>query len=165
MRRVRAVAAWGLAASMLTLTGSVLPASGEVGGVYYSRLPVSPDPTGTLWVAASDGSSDEQLIANAYWPRLSPDGRYLLFLRDGSASNAAYNADVWIRDLETNMDTKIRDNSGDYIVNFDFTPDSRSFQVARLTATHQINISTQHNSGPKTAIIQWEESPPCAWHR
>jgi len=29
-----------------------------------------------------------------------------------------------------------------------------AFQVARLSVSHQINISTQHRSGPKTAIIQ-----------
>ncbi len=159
MRRVCAVAAWGLAASMLTLTGSVLPASGEVGNVYYSRFPVSPDPTGTLWVAASDGSSDEQLLANAYWPRLSPDGRYLIFLRDGSASNAAFNADIWIRDLETNMDTKIRDNSGDYIVNFDFTPDSKHIVFDYSCSINKINLDGTGETAAVSGTNCYDDEP------
>ena len=39
-------------------------------------------------------------------------------------------------------------------------PDSRSFQVARLALSHQINMSKEHKRGPNTATIQCLESPP-----
>src|SRR5690242_9659558 len=39
-------------------------------------------------------------------------------------------------------------------------PKTRSRQVARLAASHQITRSRQHNSGPKTATIQYFVAPP-----
>src|SRR4051812_5985976 len=40
-------------------------------------------------------------------------------------------------------------------------PNSLSRHVALLAASHQIRISTQHNSGPNTAAIQYFD-PPCS---
>lgn len=73
-----------------------------------------------MWTAAADGSSDA-LVTTGEWPRLSPDGRYLLFHRD----NATYSrANIYVRDLVTGTETRIFTH-GDYAVYYDWTNDGR----------------------------------------
>jgi len=54
-------------------------------------------------LAAADGSADVQLTTGE-WPRLSADGRYLVFHRGNSTFSRA---DVWVRDLTTGIETKV----------------------------------------------------------
>jgi hypothetical protein len=99
------------------------------GEVIYSRAATVPGgncDTAAIWVVGQDGSND-RMITNGLHPRISPDGRYLLFKR--FASNAAcgpfFNGGPqwWVRDLTSKLETNI---SNDFLVNFGhaFSPDT-----------------------------------------
>jgi hypothetical protein len=60
-----------------------LAAQAQVFSVVYSRVPNGIS-DGTVWIAASDGSSD-QPITMGEWPRISPDGNSMLFHRGPNA--------------------------------------------------------------------------------
>ncbi len=84
--------------------------------IYYSR---TGSPDGTIWRAHGDGSSDV-MITTGEWPKLSPDGKYLLFHRGNSLYTRA---NIWVRDMGTGIETEVFSNN-DYVVNFGWSPDS-----------------------------------------
>jgi Tol biopolymer transport system component len=69
----------------------------------------------TCWL--KDTTGDRQIIANCQYPRLSPDGRYIVYRRGD-----IHNGDLYVRDLETDVDTLALAND-DYIDSFSWTPD------------------------------------------
>jgi hypothetical protein len=61
------------------------------------------------------------------------------------------------------MDTKIRDNSGDYIVNFDFTPDSMHIVFDYSCSINRMNLdgsgaTAQHRLARRPGTARSTES-------
>jgi hypothetical protein len=79
-----------------TINTSGVPVN-AYGTVVYSRMT---DSNGAIWMVNLDGTSD-RYITQGTRPRLSPDGRYLAFLREGDPySTIPYNnGNIWVRDL------------------------------------------------------------------
>jgi hypothetical protein len=95
------------------------PAESAVATIWYSRAAATA--TAAVWKVNGDGTGDVK-ITDGYWPRLSPNGRYLLF-HVGTASNPALTS-VYLRDLQTNDETLALNHQSDYIVHYDFTANS-----------------------------------------
>jgi predicted secreted protein len=91
-------------------TGFLL--SGD-GTVFYGRSNAT---NGTIWAINLDGSGDQYITTGAR-PRVSHDGRYLAFLRDGSPLVTQGNA--WVRDLLTGQETMLFTNQN-YVIGFDW---------------------------------------------
>jgi hypothetical protein len=95
-------------------TGFQLSLSGTV---FYGRNTAATyDTNGTIWAINLDGSGD-QFITTGARPRVSHDGRYLAFLRDGNPSVTQGNA--WVRDLLTGQETMLFTNQ-DFVIGFDW---------------------------------------------
>lgn len=66
--------------------------------------PASPDRGNELWVAAADGSNERLVAENLQWPDAtaawSPDGRLIVFIRDG---------DIWTVDVESGAEQQVTD--------------------------------------------------------
>jgi hypothetical protein len=104
------------------LTTTVSAQTIEAGDIIYSRLPVAPQTSGTIWAVRQNGTNDRQIAVGSQ-PRLSPNDRYLLFRR-GQVSTEPYRfGQLWIRDLTTQAETLLISYS-DYLVGYDFTLDS-----------------------------------------
>ncbi len=101
-------------------TGCVAPGYGTVTGtIYYSRLAASTTADGEIWVAKGDGTSDVKLTTGV-WPRLSPDGKYLVFHKDNPIQTRG---NIYVRDLTSGVETKVF-NNGDYVVGVTWAADS-----------------------------------------
>jgi Tol biopolymer transport system component len=72
---------------------------------------------GTIWAINLDGSGDRYLTSGVR-PRLSPDGRYLAFLREGDPFNSRGN--LWVRDLLTGQETRLLATSDNYLAFYDW---------------------------------------------
>lgn len=75
------------------------------GTVVYSRLTGT---NGTIWMVNLDGTSDRYITVGSR-PRLSPDGRYLAFLREGDpyATIPHNNGNIWVRDLRDGLEWRL----------------------------------------------------------
>src|SRR4051812_13046986 len=93
----------------------------DAGDIIYSRLPVSPSTSGTIWAVRQDGTNDRQIAVGSQ-PRLSPDGRFLLLRRNQFATEPYRFGQVFVRDLTANTETLLYGYS-DYAVGYYFTPD------------------------------------------
>ncbi len=108
--------------------------------IIYSRLPtdLNQSPTGanspTIWAVGQDGANDRQ-IAVGMEPRISDDGRFLLFRRIVAAAGDAFHynpyasqaqGNLWVRDLTNNSETMIFDfSSGNRrLFGYYFSPES-----------------------------------------
>ena len=108
--------------------------------IIYSRLPtdLNQSPTGanspTIWAVGQDGANDRQ-IAVGMEPRISDDGRYLLFRRIVAAAGDVYHynpyasqaqGNLWVRDLANNSEAMIFNfSSGNQrLINYYFSPES-----------------------------------------
>ena len=108
--------------------------------IIYSRLPtdLNQSPTGanspTIWAIGQDGANDRQ-IAVGMEPRISDDGRFLLFRRIVAAAGDVihYNpyasqaqGNLWVRDLANNSETMIFDFTGGNrrLIGYYFSPES-----------------------------------------
>ncbi len=87
------------------------------GTVFYSRRSGS---TGSIWAIHLDGSGDHY-ITEGVRPRLSPEGRFLAFLREGDpfATIPVNNGNIWIRDLLTGAESRLITHTN-LIVGFDW---------------------------------------------
>lgn len=95
--------------------------SGDVlvpGSIVYSR---STEAEGSIWVFDPSTGRDRYLFAGTR-PRLSPDGRYLVFLRDNGAR--ASRGNVYVRDLREGTERRVYENH-DYVVGATFADDGR----------------------------------------
>src|SRR5258707_8148652 len=86
------------------------------GEIIYSRAATVPGgncDTATIWAVGQDGSND-RFITQGLHPRISPDGRLILFKRkDPSAACGPFTngpPQWWIRDLVTKQETNISNN-------------------------------------------------------
>jgi len=86
----------------------------ETGTLFYGR--VSPNNYYTIWAINLDGSGDTFVTTGAR-PRVSRDGRYLAFLRDGNPLVTQGN--VWVRDLAAGTETVLFTNTS-YTIGYDW---------------------------------------------
>ena len=87
------------------------------GTIFYNRRSGS---TGSIWSIHFDGSGD-RYITEGVRPRLSPDGRYLAFLREGNpfATTPVNSGNIWIRDLLNGAESRLITHTN-LIVGFDW---------------------------------------------
>ena len=109
----------------------------QAASVYYSRLPGGPGDD-TVWIAATDGSSDQQITVGG-WPRLSGDGTSLVFKRGTDPEINRH--DVWVRNLQTGDETKVFSNN-DFVVNYTWTADS-----SQIVFDYQCGIYIMNSDG------------------
>ncbi len=109
--------------------------------IIYSRLPADPNlPANganqpTIWAVGQDGSND-RFITYGTKPRISDDGRFLLFNRF-TRSSGQYNpfggyADVIVRDLSTGQETMI------FELNFDTNVGGHAFSPESNQGAYEI---------------------------
>ena len=108
--------------------------------IVYSRLPTNLNaaPTGanspTIWAVGQDGAND-RMITSGMEPRISDDGRYLLFRRIVAAEGDVFHynpyasqaqGQLWVRELANNSETMIFDFStnGRRLFSYYFSPES-----------------------------------------
>ena len=121
-----------LSAEVLFLTVVWLASSASAqllkpGEIVYSRATQGNNClTAAIWVVGLDGSND-RFITNGLHPRISPDGRYLLFKRfDGSVACGPFTngaPEFWIRELATGRETQLVQNFSVSTGHF-FSPDT-----------------------------------------
>ena len=108
--------------------------------IVYSRLPTDllQSPTGanspTIWAVGQDGANDRMITAGME-PRISDDGRFLLFRRIVAAAGDVFHynpyasqaqGNLWVRDLANNSETMIFDfsSSNRRLFGYYFSPES-----------------------------------------
>jgi Tol biopolymer transport system component len=89
--------------------------------IIYSRYQANPIKREARLLNAGNGS--DQWITNGSFPRLSPDGNYIAFLKDGGYP-PAYQNNLYVRDLADNLEWLAFTNT-DFIVGYDWTNDSQ----------------------------------------
>lgn len=98
------------------------------GELIYNRASTSPSgncDTGAVWAVGLDGAND-RFIRPGFHPRISPDGRYLMFKRIDSASLCVPLSIAprwWIRDLAARTESPIELNSRESSEHF-FSPET-----------------------------------------
>lgn len=94
------------------------------GQIIYSRAAsnTTDNNAATVWAINADGTNDHQITFGSL-PRISPDGRYLIFNRKYSTGGSPnLFASLWIRDMTTGAESLIYANNSDYITGYDFAP-------------------------------------------
>ena len=128
--------------------------------IIYSRLPTNLNaaPTGanspTIWAVGQDGANDRMITAGME-PRISDDGRYLLFRRIVAAAGDVFHynpyasqaqGNLWVRDLVNNSETMIFDFStgNQRLIGYYFSPESNrgNYQIILDYGTlfYQMNL-------------------------
>jgi len=95
----------------------------------------------TIWARSANGATDVQVTSGAQ-PRLSMDGRYMVFHRR-DASTVVNHQDVWVRDLAMGTETKVFANN-DYVVGYGFTPDD-----AKLVFDYASEVDRANRDGTR----------------
>ena len=117
------------------------------GTIFYGRKNSS---GGAIWAINLDGS-DDTYITTGVRPRVSPDGRYLAFMRGTNVFNGI-GGDVWLRDLSTGLETEFFTNNAE-ITGYDWdtaTPPNLildygcNFWIAPLTNPASMFPLTNH---------------------
>ena len=88
-----------------------------VGTLFYGRQSGS---TGSVWAINLDGTGD-QFVTTGTRPRVSPDGRWLAFTREGTPFLSLGN--LWLRDLTTGDERRLFINQN-FVVLYDWLNDS-----------------------------------------
>ncbi len=88
-----------------------------VGTLFYGRQSGS---TGSVWAINLDGTGD-QFVTTGTRPRVSPDGRWLVFTREGTPFLSLGN--LWLRDLTTGDERRLFINQN-FVVLYDWLNDS-----------------------------------------
>ena len=109
------------------------------GQILYSRTAAGASVDGTIWAIFPNGTGDHQITTGST-PRLSPNGNYLAFKRKHSVTtDPNNNYGLWIMNLTTGAESEIF-YQGDFLVGFDFTPDSLKIVFDHSCSVRQINV-------------------------
>lgn len=134
--------------------------------IIYSRLPTNPQAPAqgtnqpTIWVVGQDGAND-RFITYGTKPRISDDGRFLLFNRFTRAPGGWYNpfggyADFIVRDLSTGQETVIRELNFDTAVGgMSFSPESNQ-GAYEIIADNSSFIYKFNRDGTNLFQFPWE---------
>lgn len=111
--------------------------------VLYSR---NATPEDSIWII--DDAGDGQLMPGAH-PRLSPDGRYIVYKHGDT-----WSGDVYVRNLETDQDTKIFTTTN-IVANYGWTPDG-----SRIVFDHECSIYVMNRDGSnqQELVGEWPDS-------
>ncbi len=113
------------------------------GTVFYGRRSAAGD--GTIWAINLDGSGDTYITTGAR-PRVTTDGRWLAFLREGNPFNNQGN--LWIRDLESGAEQRLLQNPMSTIAGYDWEPNE-----AALLTDYGCEIWDLNTNGTLSALI------------
>lgn len=104
----------------------------------------------TIWLM--DESGDNELMDGMY-PRLSPNGRYIVYKKGHSQHR---NADIYVRDLQTDLDTKVFTNTDD-VVSYWWTDNS-----SQIVFDFSCGIYTMNRDGSNVQplITGWPSAVP-----
>jgi hypothetical protein len=114
-----------LADTLLRGTGS------GTGVIVYSRSGA----TRSIWMRATDGSFDTMVISGGAWPRLSHNGRYILFHR---GNGDPVRQGMFLYDLQTRRDTLLRGNS-DFLICYDWFDDDYHVVFDHVCGVYMMN--------------------------
>ena len=101
---------WRVEDAFLVAPGAAYPTAADDGSVLYSLAPDAPKLGELVWVdregrvLSSIGSEHIDLVL----PSLSPDGRRVAF-----SARTRDNADIWVRDLHSQVETRVTTDSAD----------------------------------------------------
>ena len=98
-----------------------------------------------------DGTNDIS-ITIGWRPRISPDGDFISFNRDGGYSSGTGD-NIYVKDLATQIITRVVNNPADYIVSSNWSTDSQhilldvSCGIYRINqdGSNSINLTSNHN--------------------
>ncbi len=112
------------------------------GTIFYGRR--SAANVGTIWAINLDGSSDTYITTGSR-PRVSADGHWLAFLREGNPFNNQGN--IWIRDLQSGIEQRVLINSN-YVSSFAWETND-----AALLIDYACGIWDLNTNGSLAALI------------
>jgi hypothetical protein len=121
------------------------------GTVFYGRR--SAANVGTIWAINLDGSGDTYITTGAR-PRVTADGRWLAFLREGNPFDNQGN--VWLRDLKSGTERRLLVNL-DKIIGYDWEKNE-----AALLMDYACGLRDLHTNGIVNAVINsdcYDEAP------
>lgn len=130
-QRTKYSAAWSGILFFAAFIWLVPVASAQIlkpGEIVYSRAPTSGSncDTAAIWAVGQDGSND-RFITLGMFPRISPDGRFILFQRfrpNESCIPFGNGAPIfWLRDIAAGQETQISQNSAVSFGHF-FSPET-----------------------------------------
>jgi len=114
----------------------------SVGTVFYGRRSLTN--TGTIWAINYDGS-DDTYITTGVRPRVSRDGNWMAFLREGNPFDSHGN--VWLRNLQTGVERRLFVNPGT-VVCYDWAADGSG-----LILDYDCGLWTLGTNGVLTELI------------
>jgi hypothetical protein len=119
--------------------------------VLYSRSDGVSHLNDTIWLM--DGTGDHEVMDGMY-PRLSPNGRYIVY-KKGDAVHAW--ADIYVRDLQTSLDTRIFINTSS-VVSYWWTADS-----SQIVFDYSCGIYIMDRDGSNMQLLStgWPFSSSC----
>lgn len=124
------------------------------GFVLYSRYDGVSHLNDTIWLM--DAAGDNEMMDGMY-PRLSPNGRYIVY-KKGHSQQAR--SDVYVRDLQTGLDTKVITNT-DFVVSYWWTFDSARIVVDFMC---DIYIVDRDGANLQEFIADWPSSSQACWN-
>lgn len=135
-------------ASVTSLSQFVIAANGvKTGQIVYNRFQANANLDGTIWAVYPNGS-DDHFVTNGSNPRLSPNGNFLVFKRKRQVTtDINFNYGMWVFDMTTGVETEIF-YQGDFLVGFDFTPDS-----SKIIFDWSCNIYTIGTNGADLSTV------------
>lgn len=123
------------------LNTNILELSGN-GTVFYSRHSDSPGFNDSIWAINLDGSG-ETFITEGARPRVSRDGQWMAFLREGGSVTTQGN--LWLKNLSTGAESRFFTNT-DSITGFDWN------QNTELIFDNNCVLLRQGLNGPATQL-------------
>ena len=140
------------------------------GEIVYSRQPanINAPPSGanspTVWAVGQDGANDRQLTTGTQ-PRISDDGRFLLFKRFTRANvfnPFGANSDMFVRELATGQETLIYAfNFEQNVVGYNFSPESNQGQY-EIVFDRDCFMFKANRDGTNYVQFPWANASYCA---
>ncbi len=128
------------------LTNTIIYSVHGAAGAFY----------GSVRAVGLNGALDRDVIFVGGYPRMSPDGNYVVYMRDGEANG--YRGKLWLRDLQTGADTMIFDNP-DWIASYSWTADSQHIILDYYCNIYEIDRSGSNLHQLWNAPNCWEDAP------
>lgn len=140
------------------------------GEIIYSRLPtdINAPPrdanSPTIWAVGQDGSNDRQITTGTQ-PRISDDGRFLLFKRltrhPTSFNPFGGYADIFVRELSTGQETLIFGlNFEQGSVGYNFSPESNQ-GANEIILDNDCFMYKSNRDGSNLFQFPWGSAPYC----
>jgi hypothetical protein len=106
----------------------------------------------TIWLM--DATGDHEIMDGMY-PRLSPDGRYIVY-KKGHTLHAR--SDIYVRDLQTGLDTRIFINTN-YVISYWWTADS-----SKIVFDYYCGVYIMDRNGANMQLLStgWPFPYPCS---